>query len=476
MDLYNLNSARSQGTSLTRDNSAYNESVRTARQGIDDFYKTRDLNLKNQKSKDAGTQSQDKLIHEGLDTVASIGLAGKLPQITETAKAVRDFKASGQALGDDAYFAGTRNFIKSQRNLARSQEGGTYLSQALDYATGHNSESDAPATAKQGGGVPGKEKVIPDSGPQPDGSFAGPGGTTRPQTQDEKDRAETERVQSDPNRPGAPAGPSDDVSPASAADSQRQTVSQLAEADAAGATAPQSRLSRLDQLQGQQRGGLTPINETDETPGAVFLDRDNSTTPAAAEANTPAIPDKPPPAATEDLAAKIGPKASTATDELSGKVLGAVDRASGLAKTGGKVLGLASDVEGVVNSYSLFKNGLARNKDGKLDGWKDVSQVAGVVGTGFDILGSFIPVLEPLGQAINAVGAVADTVDSAKEDNKTVTNDQTAITNAPKNQATDLKNIGPEKTAQAINTMQTAGLIGSAGQHQAQITQSSGTF
>ena len=357
MDLYNLNSARSQGSSLTRDNTAYNENIRTARQGIDDFYKTRELNLKNQKTKDQGTQSQDKLIHEGLDTVASIGLAGKLPQITETAKAVNDFKKSGQALGSDAYFAGTRNFIKSQRNLARSQEGGTYLSQALDYVTGHNSESDAPASAKQGGGAPGKEKVIPDSGPQPDGSVAGSKETT-PLTQDEKDRAETQRVQSDPNRPGAPAGPSDDTAPVSAADSQSQTVSQLAESDAAGATAPQSRLSRLDQLQAQQSGGLTPINETDETPGAVFLDKDNSKTPAAAEANTPAIPDKPPPAATEDLAAKIGPKATTATDELSGKVLGAVDRVSGVAKTGGKVLGLASDVEGVVNSYSLFKNGL----------------------------------------------------------------------------------------------------------------------
>ena len=476
MDLYNLNSARSQGSSLTRDNTAYNENIRTARQGIDDFYKTRELNLKNQKTKDQGTQSQDKLIHEGLDTVASIGLAGKLPQISATAKAVNDFKKSGQALGSDAYFAGTRNFIKSQRNLARSQEGGTYLSQALDYATGHNSQSDAPASAKQGGGAPGKEKVIPDSGPQPDGSVAGAAPEAAPLTQDEKDRAETQRVQSDPNRPGAPAGPSDDTAPVSAADSQSQTVSQLAESDAAGATAPQSRLSRLDQLQAQQSGGLTPINETDETPGAVFLDKDNSKTPAAAEANTPAIPDKPPPAATEDLAAKIGPKATTATDELSGKVLGAVDRVSGVAKTGGKVLGLASDVEGVVNSYSLFKNGLARNKDGKLDGWKDVSQVAGVVGTGLDILGSFIPVLEPIGQAVNAVGAVADTIDSAEADHKTVSNDQGAISDAPGNKTADLNRVGPEKTAVAINTMQSSGLIGTAGQHTAQITQSSGTF
>ena len=454
MDLYNLNNARSQGAALTRDNTAYNENIRTARQGIDDFYKTRELNLKNQKTKDQGTQSQDKLIHEGLDTVASVGLAGKLPQISATAKAVKDFKASGQALGSDAFFSGTRNFIKSQRNLARSQEGGTYLSQALDYATGHNSQSDAPATAKQGGGAPGKE--IPDSGPQ---------------TQDQKDRAETERVQSDPDRPGAPAGPSEDTA-TTAGDSQSQVTSQLAEADAAKASPPQSALERLNEQEASGRGGLATVNETAETPGAVFLNRDNSRTPASAEANTPAIPDKPPPATTEAL---LG-KSAGATDELSGKVLSAVDRVSGVAKTGGKVIGLASDVEGVVNSYSLFKSGLARDKDGKLDGWKDVSQVAGVVGTGLDILGSFIPVLEPIGQAVNAVGAVADTIDSAKNDHKTVTTDQSAITDAPGNKASDLAGVGKEKTATTLNTMNTAGLIGSSSQHAAQITQSSGTF
>ena len=76
MDLYNLNSARSQGSALTRDNTEYNENLRTARQGVDEFYKTRDLNLRNQKTKDQSQQSQDKLIHEGLDTVAAIGTVG----------------------------------------------------------------------------------------------------------------------------------------------------------------------------------------------------------------------------------------------------------------------------------------------------------------------------------------------------------------------------------------------------------------
>ncbi len=413
MDLYNLNSARSQGSALTRDNTEYNENLRTARQGVDEFYKTRDLNLRNQKTKDQSQQSQDKLIHEGLDTVAAIGTAGRLPQISATAKAYKDFKTTDQALGNDAWFADSRNFLKSQRNLARSQDGGTYLSQASDYVFGHNNTNpDAPETARQGGGAPGTrpdaDTTAPAPAEEPVAERRGP-----PVQLDEADRPTFRRQDrapypaANPNRPG-------EVLPA------------------------------------------------DTTPARVTGGTGN--TPAVAEENTgPALSE-----ARESL--------QTTTDKLSGKALSALDKAGEYAKTGGKVLGLASDVEGVVNSYSLFKNGLAKNPDGSLDGWKDASQVAGVVGTGLDILGSFIPVLEPIGQAVNAVGAIADTIDNARKDSKTVTNDTSAVSNAPQAKADDLKALGQEKTATALNTMNSAGLIGSAGQHVAQITQSSGTF
>lgn len=413
MDLYNLNSARSQGAALTRDNTAYNENLRTARQSVDEFYKTRDLNLRNQKTKDQSQQSQDKLIHEGLDTVAAIGTAGRLPQISATAKAYKDFKTSGQALGNDAWFADSRNFLKSQRNLARSQDGGTYLSQASDYVFGHNNENpDAPETARQGGGAPGT---------RPDADTAAPAPAEEPA----------------PERRGPPV--------------------QLDEAD-------RPTFRRQDRAPYPAANPNRPgeVLPQEATPARVTGGTGN--TPAAAEENTgPALSE-----AREGL--------QTTTDELSGKALSALDKAGEYAKTGGKVLGLASDVEGVVNSYSLFKNGLAKNPDGSLDGWKDASQIAGVVGTGLDILGSFIPVLEPVGQAVNAIGAVADTIDNAKKDSKTVTSDTNAVSAAPANKAADLKSLGQEKTATALNTMSAAGLIGSQGQHAAQITQSSGTF
>ena len=74
-----------------------------------------------------------------------------------------------------------------------------------------------------------------------------------------------------------------------------------------------------------------------------------------------------------------------------------------------------------------LRNGFAKNADGTVDRWNEVSQIAGTVGTGLDILGAFIPALEPLGNLAQTVGAVADTIDSKDKDDSATTQAQNEV-------------------------------------------------
>jgi hypothetical protein len=248
------------------------------------------------------------------------------------------------------------------------------------------------------------------------------------------------------------------------ADQARQEVtSQLATADASQSR-PMTALERLDQQQAQSRGGLSTISEDDGTvpQGAVFSNRNVQNETLSGNANTPEIPDKPP---------------TSATDELSGKVLTTTEKVkAGFSKasTGLRVL---NDVGGAVGTYEMFKNGFAKNADGTIDRWNEVSQIAGTVGTGLDILGAFIPALEPLGNLAQTVGAVADTIDSKEKDDSATTQAQNEVDNVESQRKAQLNALPQTKTAQApVNTMVSGGLVGTQSQHINNATQGTGSF
>ena len=249
------------------------------------------------------------------------------------------------------------------------------------------------------------------------------------------------------------------------ADQARQEVtSQLATADASQPR-PMTALERLDQQQAGRTGGLSTISEGDDgtvPEGAVFSNRNVQNETLSGNSNTPEIPDKPP---------------TSATDELSGKVLTTTEKVkSGFSKaaTGLRVL---NDVGGAVGTYEMFKNGFTKNADGTIDRWNEVSQIAGTVGTGLDIIGAFVPALEPLGNLAQAVGAIADTVDTHNKDEEATTEAQNEVDNVESQRKAQLNALPQMKTGQApVNTMVSGGLVGTQSQHINNATQGTGSF
>ena len=218
-------------------------------------------------------------------------------------------------------------------------------------------------------------------------------------------------------------------------------------------------------------GGVDARPTPSVTPGVNNRPKTNE--PVSANANTPDIPDKPPVSATDELSGKV----LSATDELSGKVLSTTQKIKegvGVAQTGMRALG---DIGGAVGTYEMFKNGFAKNKDGSVDKWNEVGQIAGAVGTGLDIIGAFIPALEPLGQLAQAVSAVASTVDTHNKDQQATTDAQNDITNTEKTRQAQLNALPQMKTPSApVNTMVSGGLVGSQSQHINTATQGTGSF
>ena len=207
-------------------------------------------------------------------------------------------------------------------------------------------------------------------------------------------------------------------------------------------------------------GGVDARPTPSVTPGVNNRPKTNE--PVSANANTPEIPDKPP---------------ISATDQLSGKVLSTTQKIKegvGVAQTGMRAVG---DIGGAIGTYEMFKNGFAKNKDGSVDKWNEVGQIAGAVGTGLDIIGAFIPALEPLGQLAQAVSAVATTVDTHNKDQQATTDAQNDITNTEKTRQAQLNALPQMKTPSApVNTMVSGGLVGSQSQHINTATQGTGSF
>jgi hypothetical protein len=128
----------------------------------------------------------------------------------------------------------------------------------------------------------------------------------------------------------------------------------------------------------------------------------------------------------------------------------------------------------------LFKNGLAKNKDGSYDVAADVSQVAGTVGTGLDILGAIIPGagagIEALGAIAQGVGSVANTIDTHNKDEQATTDANNEVDNIESQRKAQLSALPSEKPVSAsVNTIASSGLVGTVSNHLSSVT-GGGTF
>jgi len=187
-----------------------------------------------------------------------------------------------------------------------------------------------------------------------------------------------------------------------------------------------SRVRGVEQIRsGGGTGGVSLAQPLTEEQQSSFLDEsaraggvDARPTPPASEVNN--RPKTNEPTSANENVPEVTDEKLSSSDELSQKILKTGEEVGeGVSKVG-SALRVAGDVGGLVSTYELFKGGLDKNKDGSYDIAGDVSQIAGTVGTGLDILGAIIPGagagFEALGAIAQGVGSIADTIDTHNKD------------------------------------------------------------
>ncbi len=401
MDLYNINEARSQGNARTASNQLYNEQILTARDNINNSLDRESIQAKAGVSKAKSDASQDKMLYEFHDTLASVGFGQGVHSI---GKSISAYKKVSAATG------GQEGFFRSQRELA--VQNNPKLKAVYGDATILN-EKPAAAAVKL-----------------------------------------------------------------SSADQARQDLtSQLAESDASQAR-PQTALERLNQQEADSnRGGLSSITESDDGTaphGAIFSNRNVQNETLAGNENTPSVTSTKP-SATASLENETEGVLNKAKSKISGAVEGGMSKAS----LGLKAVGA---VGGAVSAYELATGGLAGTVDPKTGKKKydvaaDVGQVSGLIGTGLDIVGTFIPALEPLGALATGISAIADTIDSHKTDTDKVTDATNEQNSVETRRTSQIAALGPLKQMSApVNQMVSSGLVATGQQHVQNATQGTGSF
>jgi len=425
MDLYGLNEARSQGNAQTQDASLYNEQIRVARDNINNAMDREKIQAQGNMRDQEGRDLQDKLIYDFHDAISGGQIASSLNKYytqlkggkdvaSDTAKKVGQAYGSAATTGDKVAEATTNevNRTRQGEGVEQIRTGGTAGTRTAEPLSEGQQSSFLDESARAGG---------------VDARATAPVPTAPPPTQDQLDRAETARVQSDPNRPGVTTS---------------EPPPEL------GGTMPR-----------EDYGGAPT-----QTPGTDLNNRPKTNEPVSANANTPDIPDKPP----------------TSTDELSSKILQTTKEAGQTASKVATGLRVAGDVGGIVSTYEMFKGGLDKNKDGSYDVAGDVSQIASSVGTGLDILGAIIPGagagIEALGAIAQGVGSIADTIDTHNKDEAATTDAQNDVNNIESQRKAQLDAL-PQMKVQSVpvSTMASSGLVGTVAQHTASVT-GGGTF
>ena len=237
----------------------------------------------------------------------------------------------------------------------------------------------------------------------------------------------------------------------------QQTAPGRPSAPGAGGLSEEAQSSFLDES--ARAGGVDA-----RPPASQVNNRPKTNEPTASNENTPEVTDE-----------KL-----SSTDELSQKILQTGEQAKDTFSKVGTGLRVVGDVGGAVSAYELFKNGLAKNKDGSYDVAGDVAQISGIVGTGLDILGAVIPGagagIEALGAIAQGVGSVASTIDSHNKDQQATTDANNEVNNIEAQRKAQLSALPQMKVQTApISVMASSGLVGTVANHIASV-QSGGTF
>lgn len=449
MDLYGLNAARAEGNARTENVDLFNEQIKTARDNINNALDKEAIaaagNLRDQEGKD----TQDKIFYDIHDAMSGAGVASSIGRLNES---VKEFQALRKA-GD------TRNFgsvlYSSQRNLARKVN--PKLNGQFGSATAvKDGVGEATKNAKDAV----KEADL-EMTPLTTAQKTDVGNAVGTKDFEEARRNLRARLQG-----GTVEGVG--ASPAETAFTEGgEKASALQFNDARQALA--QRIGR-NTTPGQGTESTSANNNTGDESTSTSTKPAEDLENATGDDKTGDDPVTNP----KDEGVKNTLNDSEKLEEEGGGFL--KDASGKISKVAGG-LRVLNDVSGGIATYELFKNGLAKNADGSLDTWKDVSQVANAVGTGLDIVGAFIPALEPLGNIAQAVGAVADTIDTHEQDAQATTDAQKDVDDIEAKRKAQLDALPSEKVNNPpVNTMVAGGLVGTQAQHINNATQGSGAF
>ena len=241
---------------------------------------------------------------------------------------------------------------------------------------------------------------------------------------------------------------------------------------------------------GGATGGVSVAQPLTEEQQSSFLDEsaraggvDARPTPSVTPSATPEVNNRPKtnePVSANENTPEIPNPTSSATEELSESVLNRVSQAKTAVSKIGTGLRVVGDVGGAISTYELFKNGLAKNKDGSYDVAGDVGQIATSVGTGLDILGAIIPGagagFEALAAVAQGIGQVATTIDTHNKDEQATQQAQTETDDIEQKRTAQLSALPSEKPLSvAVNTIASSGLVGTVSNHLSSVT-GGGTF
>ena len=191
MDLYGLSEARSQGHANTQDVDLYNEQIKVARDNINNAMDREKIQAQGNLRDQSGRDLQDKLIYDFHDAIAGGNVVSSLNKYYTQLKGAADTAAD--------------TYSKVKQAYSSAAAVGDKVSEATTNEVSRVRQSAFPKSL--GGAVP---ETAPPLSETYQSSFLdesarvmGADGRPAP-TLDERDRAETARVQSDPNRPNAP--------------------------------------------------------------------------------------------------------------------------------------------------------------------------------------------------------------------------------------------------------------------------------
>jgi len=196
MDLYGLSEARSQGNTQTKDIDLYNEQIKVARDNINNTLDAEKVQAQGNLRDQEGRDLQDKLMYDFHDAIAGGNVVGSLNKYYTQLKGATD--------------TATDTYSKVKGAFGSATSVGDKISEATTNEVSRVRQSAFPKSL--GGGAPVRESAQPLSESYQssflDESARAMGADQRPTaTLDERDRAETARIQADVNRPNAPTAP-----------------------------------------------------------------------------------------------------------------------------------------------------------------------------------------------------------------------------------------------------------------------------